>query len=71
MQDQPTIQCPECGRTDVKLLRQSPFGGINRYGKPASATVAYQCVCGMGFTETFRTPGAAPPASDRLERFAA
>ena len=55
--------CPRCGSARLKLCGQSvEYGPEERPGQPLAErgrqTLAYQCECGLGFTQTVR---AEPP----------
>jgi hypothetical protein len=50
-------KCPRCGRTDVSLCGQSlQYGPEQWQGQPLRErellTLAYQCECGLAFTQT-------------------
>jgi hypothetical protein len=58
--EEPTIlQCPRCGRNDVKLCGQSlQYSPEQWTGQPLQErelhTLAYQCECGLAFTQTIK-----------------
>jgi hypothetical protein len=57
-------QCPKCGSTQAALCAQSvEYGPEEWAGQPLKErelrTLAYQCECGMAFTQTER--GDLPP----------
>ena len=56
--------CPRCGSTKVSLCGQSvQYGPEERPGQPLEErelqTLAYQCECGLGFTQTLKRDGSA------------
>jgi hypothetical protein len=58
-------KCPRCGRTDVSLCGQSlQYGPEQRPDQPLRErelhTLAYQCECGLAFTQTIAPSDSSP-----------
>ena len=58
-------QCPRCGRTNVHLCGQSlQYGPEQRPDQPLRErellTFAYQCECGLAFTQTSGSSESSP-----------
>ena len=56
---EPKPVCPRCGSDAVSLCGQSiEYGPEERPGQPLAArvrqTLAYQCECGLAFTQTIK-----------------
>ena len=61
-------RCPRCGSTNLTLCGHSiQYGPEERPGQPLEErelqTLAYQCECGLGFTETIHRADAGDDVS--------